>query len=113
MSGIKLQEHLSLVLDTPGVNVDADLLFGALNIILSRFSRDDLLLLLTRHGYHDYSEAPAHDCIAAKEVIISLNEGTRALSPSIQAIGGGAFPSHHLLCTLKHYLATGSIRELL
>lgn len=113
MSGIKLLEHLCLVLDTPGVNVDTDLLFGAFNIILNRFSRDDLLLLLTRHGYHDYSEAPAHDCIAAKEVIISLNEGTRALSPSIKAIRRRTLPSHHLLCTLKHYLATGSIRELL
>ena len=113
MSGIKLLEHLFLVLDTPWVNVDADLFFGAFDIILSRFSRDDWLLLLTRHGYHDNSEAPAHDCVAAEEVIVSLNEGTRALSPSIQPIRRGALPSHHLLCTLKHYLATRSIRELL
>lgn len=87
MSGIKLLKHLSLVLDAPGVNVDTYLLFGAFYIILNRFSRDYRLLLLTWHGYHDYSEAPAHDCVAAEEVIVSLNESTRALYPSIQPIG--------------------------
>ena len=83
MSGIKLLEHLRLVLDAPGVDVDAYLLFGAFDIILNRFSRDYWLLLLTWHGYHDYSEASAHDCVAAEEVIVSLNESTRALSTSI------------------------------
>ena len=76
VSCIELQEHLSLVLDSPGVDIDAYLLFGASNIILSRFSRDGWLLLLIRHRYHDNSEAPAHDCVAAEEIIVTLNEGT-------------------------------------